>query len=394
MGLGRLLLTTLAAFVAGAVVSVITGFALFSTGFFDQSELYVPIVMFAFFGPAVIVAIFVGDRLSPAKAVTPLERPPIAGEPEAVDALRVELSRERVDERSGLIAALLLVLYVYQGLREGSVPSLAILVGVLLVHEGGHALGMLAFGYRDVRVFFLPFFGAAVTGRKEDAPAWQRAVVLLLGPVPGLLLGVALLLATRGDGLAGEIGRMAVYINVFNLLPFEPLDGGRLLGVTLFSRSRWLEAAFGALGAFAILAMGLKLGTWPLAVVAGLALLALPRRLRVAAAARRIVERDLPMGPRVETLPAETLAALDAEACVVTPPIAQLLPERAAVVRELHGRIHASPPGGLATLALVGAYGGSCLISLVAVVFAVTWSPAAKARAGGQTPAEVVPTRR
>lgn len=37
-------------------------------------------------------------------------------------------------------------------------------IGVLLFHELGHYVAMRLFGYRDVRMFFVPFFGAAVSG--------------------------------------------------------------------------------------------------------------------------------------------------------------------------------------------------------------------------------------
>src|SRR5262249_26862794 len=81
---------------------------------------------------------------------------------------------------------------------NGSAPAEAfILIGVLLFHEAGHFLGMRTFGYRDVRMFFIPGFGAAVAGKKEGVPAWQEAIVLLLGPLPGLVLGSALYLWDR-----------------------------------------------------------------------------------------------------------------------------------------------------------------------------------------------------
>ena len=47
----------------------------------------------------------------------------------------------------------------------------AILVGVLLIHEAGHAIAMRAFGYREISMFFIPFFGAAVTGTEKEMPS-------------------------------------------------------------------------------------------------------------------------------------------------------------------------------------------------------------------------------
>ncbi len=85
-----------------------------------------------------------------------------------------------------------LVLFLLVGRGERSLGALAVLVGVLLFHELGHFAGMKAFGYRDVRMFFIPFFGAAVSGKRAGVAPWKEAVVLLLGPVPGVLRGLQL----------------------------------------------------------------------------------------------------------------------------------------------------------------------------------------------------------
>src|SRR3954464_7761001 len=67
-----------------------------------------------------------------------------------------------------------------------SLVDLALLVGVILFHELGHMAGMIVFGYRDVRIFFIPFLGGAATGRKRGAERWKESCVLLLGPLPGI----------------------------------------------------------------------------------------------------------------------------------------------------------------------------------------------------------------
>ncbi|MGC4094994.1 MAG: hypothetical protein QM756_45170 [Polyangiaceae bacterium] len=119
-----------------------------------------------------------------------------------------------------------------------SMAQLALLGAVIAFHEAGHALGMMLFGYRDVRVFFVPFFGAATSGERDSAPGWQHGIVLLLGPVPGLLLAAALMAATQAEpnSHVAQATRTLVYLNAFNLLPVLPLDGGRLLELTVFGR--------------------------------------------------------------------------------------------------------------------------------------------------------------
>ncbi|KAF0811590.1 hypothetical protein IGB42_03879 [Andreprevotia sp. IGB-42] len=129
------------------------------------------------------------------------------------------------------------------------------LIIILLVHEAGHALAMRLFGYGDVKMFFLPFLGAVVTGQPKSVAAWKQAVMYLAGPLPGLIAGVVLLLTLGPVQQALPavnwhlVASMAVFINLFNLLPVTPLDGGRLVELALLQRWPWARLAFTLLSA-------------------------------------------------------------------------------------------------------------------------------------------------
>src|SRR5437867_4299272 len=130
-------------------------------------------------------------------------------------------------------------------LRDGSgLVDLAILVGVILVHELGHAAAMLGFGYRDVRIFFIPLIGAAAAGRRRDVARWKQALVMLAGPMPGIVAGFVIALVAPDVPVVHTIAIYLVGLNVLNLLPMSILDGGQLFGVLLFSRRRELEIGF------------------------------------------------------------------------------------------------------------------------------------------------------
>lgn len=61
-----------------------------------------------------------------------------------------------------------------------SLKDLALLIPVLFFHELGHWAGMRLFGFRDVKMFFIPFFGAAVSGRGQGVASWKEALGVLL----------------------------------------------------------------------------------------------------------------------------------------------------------------------------------------------------------------------
>ena len=148
---------------------------------------------------------------------------------------------------------------------------------------------MQLFGYRDVRMFFIPFFGAAVSGRRGAVAAWKEGVVLLLGPVPGIFAAFALAAIHATQSPFGhQLALTLVAINAFNLLPLGGLDGARLLQHVLFSRRRWLEIAFQICAALAMGVYALWAQAWVLAGLSYLMLATLPLRWRVLYAASQL----------------------------------------------------------------------------------------------------------
>lgn len=139
------------------------------------------------------------------------------------------------------------------------------LIVILFVHESGHALLMRRFGYRDMSMFFIPFIGAVVTGKPKELPAWKQALVLFAGPVPGLLAGLLILLLGAWQLLPSwgfdwtTLGAMALTVNLFNLLPITPLDGGQLMGIAVFNRWPFSRLLFSLAGIAGIVALALWL---------------------------------------------------------------------------------------------------------------------------------------
>lgn len=126
-----------------------------------------------------------------------------------------------------------------------------ILLGVLFLHELGHLLGMVLFRYKDLQILFIPLFGAAAIGNEERAPVYQRVIVALMGPLPGILIGYLLfyLNLQHGNPLLFEISIVMLLLNYLNLLPIMPLDGGQILKLILLERFPRGQAAFTALSA-------------------------------------------------------------------------------------------------------------------------------------------------
>jgi Zn-dependent protease len=253
--------------------------------------------------------------------------------------------------------------------QESSVMRAVLIAAVLLVHELGHYAAMRAFGYTDTKIFLIPFFGAATSGRKVGAPAWQEAIVLLMGPMPGLLAGTALVLA-GATGTARELAGIAVFVNAANLLPIEPLDGGRVMTRTVFARHPALETLTAFAGATALIYFGWQLRAWVLVGVGAFMLFLLLARAKVASAAAHLSRKwpDVPVW--LAESPLDYQDDLSAQAASIHRNIASRPESHALWIRQIHERVVRKPPTGGTTAALLFAY--VACIGLAALAIAVT----------------------
>lgn len=100
---------------------------------------------------------------------------------------------------------------------------------LLLVHELGHVIQLRREGVAASAPIFIPLLGAVVAMREMPKNAWVEAKVGLAGPVLGSAASLAVLVwAEQVDSnLLRALAYTGFLINLFNLIPVVPLDGGR-----------------------------------------------------------------------------------------------------------------------------------------------------------------------
>jgi Zn-dependent protease len=102
---------------------------------------------------------------------------------------------------------------------------------LLFVHELGHVLELRRQGVPASAPLFIPFLGAVVGMKQMPKDAWREARVALAGPILGTLGAGGVWVAAEivDSQLLLAIAFVGFFLNLFNLLPIVPLDGGRAM---------------------------------------------------------------------------------------------------------------------------------------------------------------------
>ena len=110
-------------------------------------------------------------------------------------------------------------------------PFAAGFIALLFVHEMGHVIALRREGIKASAPMFIPFLGAVIAARSLGENALAEARVGLAGPILGSIGSAACILVwhATGNELWGALAFTGFFLNLFNLLPVVPLDGGRAM---------------------------------------------------------------------------------------------------------------------------------------------------------------------
>jgi Zn-dependent protease len=128
--------------------------------------------------------------------------------------------------------------------------ALLILVSIG-IHEMGHLWAMRKMGMETKGFYFIPLLGGAAVPEEDFPSHWAEAFIAAMGPVVGMIPGffTGVLYLQTGTAFFSAATAWIALINLVNLLPVKPLDGGRIWSGIAFSFERNKSLAIlGALG--------------------------------------------------------------------------------------------------------------------------------------------------
>jgi len=160
---------------------------------------------------------------------------------------------------------------------------------LIFVHETGHLVAAKRLGLKVGAPVFIPFLGAYIALKEAPKNAWVEAQVGIGGPMLGTLgAGICeLIYLATGKPIFQGLAYAGFFVNLFNLAPLTPLDGGRI--VTALSPKLWIVGL-----AIMVLLMAMQ----PNFLLVLILILALPRLLTLFRAKSEAEKRYFEVTPR------------------------------------------------------------------------------------------------
>jgi Zn-dependent protease len=164
-----------------------------------------------------------------------------------------------------LVTIITLVISLFSYSLAYSVSLAASLIVMMFVHELGHVYAINRLGLKAGRMIFIPFLGAMVAA-PEGMSRRQEAVVGIGGPWLGSIFAILFVAAYSVTGIQWFLaaGFMGVLLNLFNMIPVTPFDGGRVMQIA----SKWCNVV--GMAILVIITIALKVPTllvvWMLAI--------------------------------------------------------------------------------------------------------------------------------
>lgn len=162
------------------------------------------------------------------------------------------------------VFSIVLFILIFLFLFPNKLNFILALVLVLSIHEFGHFSMMKFFKYKHVRMLFVPLLGAFVHGKKEHYSQKESFFVVGAGPFPGIIIGFLLMIFSQQfySTFMFQAGMLFFVLNIINLVPLDPLDGGQLFKLLVYRNQERFLMIFSLISSLIIIAIGFSLNSY------------------------------------------------------------------------------------------------------------------------------------
>lgn len=171
--------------------------------------------------------------------------------------------------RNGLILFGLVLLFIATNYLSDSYIILIEVLVILALHELGHFVMMRFYKVKAQGMFIMSYFGNSLQKLRFSDSQRQQTFINLMGPLPGILIGSAIFVYavnSEPNIYLIEVAVLLLAVNILNLIPIDPFDGGRIVGGFFFNKNDQLKMIFTLSSSIIMIGIGVYFGFIPLVV--------------------------------------------------------------------------------------------------------------------------------
>ena len=144
------------------------------------------------------------------------------------------------------------------------------LLAVFFLHELGHFLMMRFYGVKAQGMFLMSLFGSHSKKMRHSTSQKQQVLINLMGPLPGILIGAGLFILAiympSPNIYIVEVSLLLLAVNILNIIPLDPFDGGRIMEAFFFFKSDQHKMIFTLISSLVLIIVGVLFWFWPLII--------------------------------------------------------------------------------------------------------------------------------
>lgn len=181
----------------------------------------------------------------------------------------VFIDRNEGRNRILLILFILFILFASSSYELSAYILLAEALGVLLIHELGHFLMQRILKQNVQGIFLISMIGKYTKSFKNNQSLKAFTSITLMGPLPGIIIGLVLFfvaLNSPPNQFLIELAFLFISINVLNLLPIDPFDGGKILNIFFFNKNDHHKMFFVLVSSILLIAVGFFFSYLPIVI--------------------------------------------------------------------------------------------------------------------------------
>ncbi len=161
------------------------------------------------------------------------------------------------------------LLLLFSNLTSSNYWIIIFVIGAVVLHEFGHFIGMRLFRYNEPNFIFYSIIAQKAKNRFKPVSQKNKILTLQMGPIPGLIVGTVLFYAAleSKSEVLFVISMILLTLNLFSLLPIDPLDGGNIIKNLFFPKSQKPYLVFVLISSIIVIAVGYLTGLYMLIIL-------------------------------------------------------------------------------------------------------------------------------